>query len=298
MAKLIQEAGFPPGVINVIAGFGNVSGSVLSHHMDVRALSFTGSTRTGRLIQEASAKSNLKAISLELGGKSPAVIFEDADLDAAAAATQHSIQTTSGQTCMANSRIYVQDTVADRFIEVFKTKFAAVNIGDPTLPETNHGPLADKLQYDNVMRYLEIGKKDCKIILGDEPYSNPGGKGYFVSPTIFLDAPEESKIMKEEVFGPVVVINVFKTEAEALTKANNTEYGLYASVFTKNIDRALRFAKGLEAGTVGVNCTSPLTGQDTPFGGYKGSGIGREGFPTYSLDFYLETKSVLLRVSS
>jgi acyl-CoA reductase-like NAD-dependent aldehyde dehydrogenase len=296
LASLIKEAGFPPGVINVISGFGNVSGSVLSHHMDVRALSFTGSTRTGRHIQEASSKSNLKVLSLELGGKSPAIIFDDADLEAAAHGTQHSIQSNSGQICMANSRIYVQDTIADRFIELFKAKFGAVTIGDPTLPETNHGPQADKVQYENVMRYIEIGKKDGKLALGGQPY--PEGKGYFVNPTVFTNTPEDSRIMKEEIFGPVVNINVFNTEDEVLAKANNTEYGLYASVYTKNIDRALRFAKGLEAGTVGVNCTSPFIGKDTPFGGYKGSGIGREGLPLYSLDFFLETKSVLIKMGS
>lgn len=291
---MIKEAGFPRGVINVLSGHGATSGSVLSHHMDVRAITFTGSTRTGRLIQEASSKSNLKVVSLELGGKSPAIVFDDADLEAAAQATQYSIQTNSGQTCMGNSRIYVQDTIAERFIDSFKSKFVTAKIGDPTSPETNHGPLVDKFQYDKVLEYLKIGKKEGKVVLGDEHYTN--GDGYFIKPTIILETPEDSRIMKEEVFGPVVNINVFKTEEEALAKANDTEYGLYAAVFTKNIDRAMRVAKGLEAGTVGVNCTSPTTGMDTPFGGYKGSGVGREGMPYHSLDFFLETKSVLVKI--
>jgi acyl-CoA reductase-like NAD-dependent aldehyde dehydrogenase len=291
---LIKEAGFPPGVINVITGFGNVSGSILSHHMDVRALSFTGSTRTGRYIQEASANSNLKAVFLELGGKSPAIVFDDADLEVAVAQTQYSVQSNSGQVCMANTRIYVQDTVAQQFIEQFKAKFSSCAImGDPTHPGTNHGPQADKMQYDNVRRYIEIGKKEGKLVLGGEPAFEE--TGYFIGPTVFTDAPEEARIMKEEIFGPVVVINVFKTEKEVLAKANNTEYGLYASVYTKNIDRALRFAKGLEAGTVGVNCTSPTTGMDMPFGGYKGSGVGREGLPFYSMNNFLETKSVIIK---
>jgi acyl-CoA reductase-like NAD-dependent aldehyde dehydrogenase len=293
---LIKEAGFPPGVINVLSGHGHISGSVLSHHMDVRALTFTGSTRTGRLIQEASSKSNLKAISLELGGKSPAIIFDDADLEVAAAATQYSVQSNSGQVCMANSRVYVQDTIAEHFIELFKTKFAAVKMGDPTLPDVNHGPQVDKIQYDNILRYLDIGKQDGKLALGGE--GNVDEKGYFIKPTIFTSTPEDSKIMKEEVFGPVVNINVFTTEEEALAKANDTEYGLYASVFTKNIDRAMRVAKGLEAGTVGVNCTSPTGGMDMPFGGYKGSGVGREGMPLYSLNFFLETKAMLIKIES
>ncbi|KAK0123196.1 hypothetical protein ONS96_010196 [Cadophora gregata f. sp. sojae] len=294
VASLVNEAGFPPGVLNIITGFGNVSGSVLSHHMDVRALSFTGSTRTGRHIQEAAAKSNLKVVMLELGGKSPAIIFEDADLEKAAEATQHSVQTNSGQTCMANSRVYVQDTVADKFIELFKTKFAPVSLGDPTTAGVNHGPQADKVQHSNVLKYLEIAKKDGKVILGGQPSDE---KGYFINPTIFTGLPEDSQAMKEEIFGPVVNINIFKTEEEVLAKANNTEYGLYASVFTKNIDRAMRFAKGLEAGTVGVNVTSPVTARDTPFGGYKGSGIGREGF-AHSMDNFLETKTVLIKLDS
>jgi len=296
IGHFIKEAGFPPGVINIVTGFGNVSGSVLSHHMDVRALSFTGSTRTGRLIQQASSKSNLKTVMLELGGKSPAVVFEDADLEAAAEATQHSIQTNSGQTCMANSRVYVQDTVADKFIDLFKEKFGPVKVGDPTLKDTNHGPQADKLQYDGVLKYLEIGKKDGKLIMGGNPDSDENG--YFIPPTVFTGLPEDSQMMKEEVFGPVVNINTFKTEEEVMAKANDTEYGLYAAVFTKNIDRAMRFAKGLEAGTVGVNCTSPTTAEDTPFGGYKGSGLGREGLPSYSMDNFLETKTVLIKIDS
>ena len=295
IGHFIKEAGFPPGVINIVTGFGNVSGSVLSHHMDVRALSFTGSTRTGRLIQQASSKSNLKPVFLELGGKSPAIVFEDADLEAAAHATQYSVRTNSGQTCMATSRVYVQDTIAEKFIALFKEKFGPVRVGDPTLKETNHGPQADKVQYENVLRYLEIGKKDGKLIMGGNPDSRENG--YFVAPTIFTDTPEDSVIMREEVFGPVVNINIFKTEEEVMAKANNTEYGLYAAVFTKNIDRAMRFAKGLEAGTVGVNCTSPTTGKDTPFGGYKGSGLGREGLH-HSLDHFLETKSVIIKIDS
>lgn len=294
LAGLIKEAGFPPGVINVITGFGNVSGSVLSHHMDVRALTFTGSTRTGRLIQEAASKSNLKVVLLELGGKSPAIVFDDADLELAVADTQFSIQTNSGQMCMANSRVYVQDTIAEKFHALFKAKFSSSAVlGDPMHPDTNHGPQADKIQHENVRRYIEIGKKEGTLVLGGE---EPTESGYFVKPTIFVNTPEEARIMKEEIFGPVVVINVFSTEEEVMAKANDTEYGLYASVYTKNLDRAMRFAKGLEAGTVGVNCTSPTTAKDLPFGGYKGSGIGREGL-LCSMDNFLETKSVLIKTS-
>ncbi|KAF2198130.1 aldehyde dehydrogenase [Delitschia confertaspora ATCC 74209] len=296
LATLVQKAGFPPGVINIITGFGNVSGSILSHHMDVRALSFTGSGRTGRLIQAAAAQSNLKAVMLELGGKSPAVIFEDADLEDAVKQTAFSIQMNSGQVCMANSRIYVQDTIYDKYLEAFKERFSAVTMGDPLDKSVNHGPQADAIQHKTVIKYLESGKQSGgKLVLGGSAPSDR--EGYYIQPTVFSNTPEDATIMKEEIFGPVVNINVFKTEEEVLAKANDTEFGLYAAVFTKNIDRALRFAKGLEAGNVGVNCTSPTTGRDMPFGGYKSSGIAREGEPTYSLNNFLETKSVLIKIS-
>ncbi|KAF2463592.1 aldehyde dehydrogenase [Lindgomyces ingoldianus] len=294
LATLVQKAGFPPGVINIITGFGAVSGSILSHHMDVRALSFTGSGRTGRLIQAASAKSNLKQVMLELGGKSPAVIFEDADLMDAVKETVYSIQLNSGQVCMANSRVYVQDTIADKYIELFKTQFQQVTMGDPLEKGVNHGPQADEIQHKTVLRYLEMGKQSGDLVLGGAAPSDR--KGYYIQPTIFTNTPEDATVMKEEIFGPVVNINIFKTEEEVLAKANNTEYGLYAAVYTKNIDRALRFAKGLEAGTIGVNCTSPSIGKDMPFGGYKSSGVGREGEPSYSLNNFLETKTCQGRV--
>ncbi|KAF2676268.1 aldehyde dehydrogenase-like protein [Lentithecium fluviatile CBS 122367] len=291
LATLVQKAGFPPGVINIITGFGNVSGSILSHHMDVRALSFTGSGRTGRIIQAAAAKSNLKQVYLELGGKSPAVIFDDADLEKAVAETAYSIQWNSGQVCMANSRVYVQDTISEKYIELFKEHFTEqVAIGDPLEKNVNHGPQADEAQHKTVLRYLEMGKQSGDLVLGGAAPSDR--EGYYIQPTIFTNTPEDATIMKEEVFGPVVNINVFKTEEEVLAKANNTEYGLYAAVYTKDISRALRFAKGLEAGTVAVNCTSPSLGKDMPFGGYKSSGSGREGEPHYSLDNFLETKTV------
>jgi len=295
-ATLVQRVGFPPGVINIITGFGNVSGSILSHHMDVRALSFTGSGRTGRIVQAAGANSNLKQVMLELGGKSPAIIFDDADIEETVKQTAYSIQWNSGQVCMANSRVYVQDTIAEKFIELFKDYFSnKVVMGDPLEQGTNHGPQADEVQHKTVLRYLEMGKKSGDLVLGGGAPSDR--EGYYIQPTIFTNTPEDATIMREEVFGPVVNINIFKTEEEVLEKANNTEYGLYAAVYTKNIDRALRFAKGLESGTVGINCTSPTMGKDMPFGGYKSSGSGREGEPFYSLNNWLETKSVIIKIS-
>ncbi|KAH8747162.1 aldehyde dehydrogenase domain-containing protein [Diaporthe sp. PMI_573] len=297
VAELIKEAGFPPGVFNVISGHGNPSGAVLASHMDVRALTFTGSARTGRLIQEAAAKSNLKKVILELGGKSPALIFEDADLEKAVADTSHSIQSNSGQVCMANSRVYVQKSIAPKFVEAFQKKFAQVNAGDPTKKETNHGPQADGFQYHNVLKYIEEGKTaGGSLALGGKGKLDSMG-GYFIEPTVFLDTPENTRFMKEEIFGPVVNISTFETEEEAIKVANNTEFGLYAAVFTKDLDRAMRVAKALESGYVGINCTSPNIAPDMPFGGYKSSGQGREG-GTNSLDNFLEVKTILIDLGS
>ncbi|KAL4911266.1 hypothetical protein BDW74DRAFT_164818 [Aspergillus multicolor] len=291
-AKLIAKVGFPPGVVNILSGFGTPAGSTLASHMDVRCLTFTGSSFTGQRIQAAAAASNMKIVHMELGGKSPALIFEDADLENAAAATQFSIQCLSGQTCMANSRIYVQESVAEKFLALFKEKFGGASLGNPLDEATTHGPQVDQLQYERVKSYIGIGEQEGKLTLGGDAKD-----GYFIKPTVFENVPEDSRIVKEEVFGPVVVINTFKTEEEAIEKANATEFGLYASVFTKDLDRAVRASKLLEAGTVGVNTTSPNVAKDMPFGGYKMSGIGREGF-MHSLDNFLETKTILIKMSS
>ncbi|OQE11063.1 hypothetical protein PENVUL_c003G05235 [Penicillium vulpinum] len=286
VAKLIEKAGFPPGVINVISGFGNPTGAALASHMAVRCISFTGSTATGQKIQAAAAKSNMKHVHMELGGKSPAIIFEDADLETAVAQTQFSIQFSSGQVCAANSRIYVHESVAKQFIKLFREKLAAVWMGDPLDPATSHGPQIDLLQYNRIKEYLDIGEKYGTLSLGGD-----ANDGFFVRPTIFEGVAEDLRLMQEEVFGPVVAINTFSTETEAIEKANDSEFGLYAAVFTKDIDRAIRLPKALDAGTVGVNCTSPTSAKDAAFGGFKMSGNGREGF-LYSLDSFLETKSI------
>lgn len=294
VAEMLNEAGFPPGVFNVITGHGMPSGAAIANHTDVRVLSFTGSGRTGRKIQEAAAKSNLKKVVLELGGKSPAIIFDDADLEKTVAQTVTGIQFNSGQVCMANSRIYVQEGIAPAFVEAFNKRFSGVKAGDPTHDGVQHGPQVDEVQYKAVMSYIEDAKKTGSIALGGNGNLESMG-GYFVEPTVFLNTPEDARTMKEEIFGPVVHINTFKTEEEVIAKANDTEYGLYASVFTKNLDRAMRLVKAMDSGFVSVNATSPTSGRDLPFGGYKISGQGREG-RLESLDVYLETKSVMIRV--
>ncbi|KAB2573848.1 Aldehyde dehydrogenase [Lasiodiplodia theobromae] len=298
ISTLIDQAGFPPGVINVLHGHGPVSGATLSSHMDVRVISFTGSGRTGRLICEAAAKSNLKNVHLELGGKSPSLIFDDADLDRAAAETQFSMSMNTGQVCMANSRILVQDTVADAFKQKFRDSFAAVRVGASTDDGVQMGPLADEVQFKTVTNYIQLAKDAGGKLLLDADAQLPSDakdKGFFVGPHIFTDLPEDSRPAREEIFGPVVVIGVFKTEEEAVRRANDTEYGLYASVYTKDVSRAIRVAKALESGTVGVNCTSPTIVHDMPFGGYKASGLGREGIH-HSLNNFLEEKTVVVRI--
>lgn len=292
VAQWIEECGFPPGVINVISGHGHISGQAMSMHMRIRAMSFTGSTRTGRAIQIASAQSNLKKVVFELGGKGPALIFGDADLEEAAKATEHSIMFQSGQTCMANSRVYVHESVKEPFLEAFKKIASSRRIGDPTDPNTNHGPQADKVQFDTVVKYIAIGKESGEPIIG----GNSTESNLTVQPTIFTDHPEDSRLVKEEIFGPVVVINTFKTEAEVIAKANDTEFGLYASLWTKDLEVALRVSKKIESGMVGVNCASPVTSWDLPFGGYKGSGTGRESL-LESMEHFLEHKSIFIKVN-
>jgi aldehyde dehydrogenase (NAD+) len=298
LAQLTVEAGFPPGVINVLSGHGHISGAALASHMKVRALSFTGSSRTGRAIQKAAADSNLKKVVFELGGKSPALIFEDADLDQAAKETEFSINYNSGQTCFANSRIYVQNTVAESFVEKFRKAAERERRGDPVQKEITQGPQADKIQFEAVNKFIDAGKESAgkTITIGSEPNgSSSEHKSLIIQPTIFLDQPENARVTKEEIFGPVVIINTFQTEEEAVAKANDTEYGLYASLYTKDLERAIRVGKKLESGMVGVNCTSPTNSWDLPFGGVKSSGTGREGFFD-SMDHFLETKSMYIKV--
>ncbi|ORY06569.1 aldehyde dehydrogenase [Basidiobolus meristosporus CBS 931.73] len=293
VARFIKEAGFPPGVVNIINGFGKVAGAALASHKDVHKIAFTGSTITGRTIMKAAADSNLKKISLELGGKSPNIVFADADLEKAVEWASTGIFFNHGQTCCAGSRIYVQEDVYDEFLEKFKQKTNSIKLGDPFHPETTQGPLVSKLQFDRVMGYIEAGKKEgATCQLGGGRW---GKVGYFVEPTIFTDVREDMTIMKEEIFGPVVAITKFKDEKEVIEKAHCTEYGLAAAVFTKDVSKAIRISNSLQAGTVWVNCYNTFDAS-TPFGGYKESGIGRE-LGKYALDLYTQVKSVKINLA-
>ncbi|KAF2104085.1 putative aldehyde dehydrogenase [Rhizodiscina lignyota] len=293
LGPLIKEAGFPPGVINIVNGAGK-TGALLASHMEIRQIGFTGSTATGRRIQEAAAKSNLKRVSLELGGKSPSIIFDDADLETAVTKSAQGVLVNTGQVCAMASRIFVQEGIADQFIGALKGALEGASasgaIGDPMNKNTMVGPVADKAQFDRVMSYIESGKKDGQLVTGG---TRKGDKGNFIEPTIFKNTPSDAKIVREEVFGPVATVQTFKTEEEAIEMANDTIFGLSACVFTKNISRALRVTRQIEAGTVAVNDFFFPT-VDTGFGGFKQSGYGREGGPE-GINDYLQFKTIHIK---
>ena len=291
-ATLIKEAGFPPGVINIISGFGKIAGAALTSHMDVDKIAFTGSTVVGRQVMKAAAGSNLKKVTLELGGKSPNIVFNDADIENAISWVNFGIFFNHGQCCCAGSRIYVQSGIYDKFVERFKARAIANKVGDPFDANTFQGPQVSQLQYDRIMSYIDEGKKEgATVVTGGERH---GSKGYFIQPTIFSNVTEDMKIMQEEIFGPVCSIAKFETEEEILQTANNTSYGLASAVHTQNLNTAIRVANGLRAGTVWVNQYNMLHHQ-IPFGGYKESGIGRE-LGEAALANYTQTKSVSIRL--
>lgn len=263
--------------------------------MGIDKLSFTGSTAIGRRVQEAAAKSNLKIVALEMGGKSPSLVFEDADLEnAILQASSAGFLFNSAQVCTAASRIFVQASVADEFIASLKAHFegAAGVLGqDPERPTTMLGPLADKAQFDRVMTYIESGKSEAKLVTGGAKF---GGKGFWVQPTIFAEAGADAKIQKEEIFGPVLTITTFETEEEGIKKANDTPFGLSACIYTKDISRGLRVSSKIKAGTVAIN-SAFLPDEKMPFGGYKQSGLGREsGFK--GIEAYLQAKTIKIKL--
>ncbi|RFU25103.1 hypothetical protein B7463_g11242, partial [Scytalidium lignicola] len=293
LAQFIKEAGFPPGVVNILSGFGKVAGAAISSHMDIDKVAFTGSTVVGRAIMKAAAGSNLKKVTLELGGKSPNIVFDDADIENAISWVNFGIFFNHGQCCCAGSRIYVQEGIYDKFVEAFKARALKNKVGDPFSADTFQGPQISQLQYDRIMGYIGEGKKEgATVVAGGERH---GDKGYFIQPTIFADVTENMKIVQEEIFGPVCSISKFKTEQEVVKLANNTTYGLASAVHTTNINTAIRVANELRAGTVWVNQYNMLHHQ-LPFGGYKESGIGRE-LGEAALINYTQTKTVSIRLA-
>ncbi|MCJ1351519.1 MAG: mitochondrial aldehyde dehydrogenase [Icmadophila ericetorum] len=276
LANLIKEAGFPPGVVNILNGLGKEAGAAIASHLDVDKIAFTGSTATGRNIMKM-ASVNMKNITLETGGKSPLLVFEDADLEQAVKWAHIGIMSNMGQICTATSRILVQESIYEKFTALFKDQIKEVSkVGDPFHDSTFQGPQVTKAQYDKVLAYIESGKEEgAKLMIGGTAHKDVGGKGFFISPTVFTDVEDNMKIYREEIFGPFAVVSSFKTEEEAVSRANDTTYGLGSAVFTRDLERAHRVARDIEAGMVWVNSSND-SDYRIPFGGVKQSGIGRE----------------------
>lgn len=292
LANFVKEAGFPPGVFNLLSGFGKVAGAAISSHMDIDKVAFTGSTLVGRSIMKAAASSNLKKVTLELGGKSPNIVFNDADIEQAISWVNFGIYFNHGQCCCAGTRIFVQEGIYDKFLEAFKQRSAKNKVGDPFQEETFQGPQVSQQQYDRIMGYIQSGKEEgATVETGGERH---GDVGYFIKPTIFSNVRSDMKIMREEIFGPVCAIAKFKDEEEAISMGNDTNYGLAAAVHTNDLNTAMRVSKALRAGTVWINCYN-LIHHALPFGGMKESGIGRE-LGEAALDNYTESKSVAIRL--
>ncbi|KAL6839416.1 hypothetical protein ACP4OV_030686 [Aristida adscensionis] len=289
LANLAKQAGIPDGVINVIPGFGPTAGAAIASHMKVDVVGFTGSTEVGRLIMEASARSNLKPVSLELGGKSPLIIFDDADLDLAVPLAISANLFNKGEVCIAATRVYVQEGIYDRFEKKLAESLKSWVVGDPFDPHVNQGPQVDKTQYERVLGYIGHGKREgATVLTGGKPC---GQKGYYVEPTVFTNVKDDMTIAKEEIFGPVMCLMKFKTVEEAIERANDTAYGLGAGVVTKDMDVVNQVVRSVRAGLVWVNCYMAVC-SDVPFGGRKMSGFGKdEGM--HALDKYLAVKSVV-----
>ncbi|KAL6641185.1 hypothetical protein ACP70R_019366 [Stipagrostis hirtigluma subsp. patula] len=288
-AHLAKLAGIPDGVINVLPGFGPTAGAAITAHMDVDSVAFTGSGEVGRLVMEAAAKSNLKTVSLELGGKSPLIIFDDADVDMAVNLSRLAIFYNKGEVCVAGSRVYVQEGIYDEFVKKAVEAARSVKVGDPFDASTNMGPQVDKEQFEKVLSYIEHGKSEGATLLTGG--KRAGDRGYYIEPTIFADVKDDMKIAQDEIFGPVMSLMKFKTVEEAIERANCSRYGLAAGVVTRSLDVANRVSRSVRAGTVWVNCYYAFD-PDAPFGGYKMSGFGRD-MGVGAIDKYLQVKSVV-----
>ena len=291
LGELILEAGFPDGVVNIVPGYGETAGAALAAHDAVDKVAFTGSTEVGKLIVHA-ATGNLKKVSLELGGKSPNVVFKDSDLDTAIAGSASAIFFNHGQCCCAGSRLYVERPVFDRVVDGVAAQAKKIKVGSGLEPETSMGPLVSEEQLQRVCNYLEIGMAEgAKAVSGGKKLGN---KGYFVEPTVLVNTKESMKVVQEEIFGPVVAAIPFDDVEELMPRANDTVYGLAAGIWTKDISKAHKVAAGLRAGTVWINCYN-IFDAALPFGGYKQSGWGRE-MGKDVLELYTQTKAVCTRL--
>ncbi|CAN6246239.1 unnamed protein product [Urochloa humidicola] len=289
VASLLHEAGLPDGVLNVISGFGPTAGAALCNHMGVDKLAFTGSTGTGQIVLELAARSNLKPVTLELGGKSPFIVMDDADVDQAVELAHHAVFFNQGQCCCAGSRTFVHERVYDEFVEKSKARAQKRVVGDPFRNGVEQGPQIDEEQFKKILRYVRSGvDSGATLVAGGD---RAGNRGFYIQPTVFADAKDEMKIAKEEIFGPVQTILKFSGVEEVIRRANATQYGLAAGVFTRSLDAANTLSRALRAGTVWVNCYDVFDA-GIPFGGYKMSGVGREK-GIYALRNYLQTKAVV-----
>lgn len=292
MAELAQEADIPDGVINVVPGFGPTAGAAITSHMDIDKVAFTGEGSTGQLVMQAAAKSNLKRVSLELGGKSPNVVFADADLDAAVEGAYFGLFFNQGQCCCAGSRLFVEEDIHDAFVEKLVARAKKQRVGDPFDMATTQGPQISQEQCDRIMGYIDVGVSEGANLLSGG--KRVGSKGYYIQPTIFSGVKDNMRIAKEEIFGPVMNILKFKDVDEVVQRGNKTFYGLAAAIWTKDITKAHRLANSLRAGTVWVNCYDVFDAA-APFGGFKMSGIGRE-LGEYALSLYTEVKTVYINL--
>ncbi len=292
LAEICQEAGVPDGVVNVVTGYGPEAGDALGRHMDVDKVAFTGSIRTARALLKASGESNLKRLSLELGGKSPNIIFPDADLDKAIPAAFWAIYANKGEVCSAGSRLLLHASIHDEFLERLVDKAKKMRVGDPLDPATEMGTQISQAQLDRILGYIDAGKREgAKLLCGGErDIEGDKSKGFYVKPTVFADVKPGMKIAQEEIFGPVLAAMKFHNEEEAVSIANGTVYGLVSAIWTKDIQLAHRLAKQIKAGVVWINTYNGFDSA-TPFGGYKQSGFGRE-MGAHALESYTQVKSV------
>ncbi|UBV45029.1 5-carboxymethyl-2-hydroxymuconate semialdehyde dehydrogenase (plasmid) [Deinococcus taeanensis] len=292
LAEIMHEAGLPAGVVNLVHGFGESAGRALTEHPLIRAIAFIGESRTGSLIQKQGADT-LKRVHLELGGKNPVVVFDDADLDRALDAAVFMIYSLNGQRCTSSSRLLVQRSVHDAFVDRLAERVAHIRVGDPLDPATEVGPLIHPRQFEKVCSYFDAAREDgATIRVGGERI---GDTGNYVRPTLFTNARNDMRIAQEEIFGPVLTVIPFDTDEDALRMANDVPYGLAAYLWTNDLTRAHTFAHGLDSGMIWVNSEN-VRHLPTPFGGMKASGIGRDG-GDYSFDFYMETKNVAINLN-
>lgn len=293
LGALFNEAGFPSGVVNIVSGFGLTCGKPLSQHPLVDKVAFTGSTEVGFEIMKNAHANNLKRITLELGGKSANIILDDADLDVAVKQSQIALYFNQGQCCIAGSRLFVQENIYDEFVKRSVEASKARILGDPLAPETDQGPQVDDVQFKKILGYIEIGQKEgAKLLCGGKRFGN---RGYFIEPTVFADVTDDMTIAREEIFGPVMSILKFKTVDEVIERANRSVYGLGAGIVTRNFENAVKISNALQAGTTYVNCYDVFR-PNTPFGGFKNSGIGRE-LGEYALKNFTEVKTVIFKVA-